>query len=216
MVYNWMDIPCDSMVLLNPLPINEIGMREYQTIIGDGKRVLWPSWGDTWTANEIGWARHAAESIQKDGAQWNSQAKQEKLVALTISIIVNSIHVSFSSWVKAYKRSKKPIVDRAVIMQKQRRNMQKTQVSPHTCFSDNQFAHITVQKAIQHAKFYMDVPEAMGPEQAFLKETMYQSMDESQEESLNKDSGDPAVDPDTEDKGPISHHLQSLRPERGH
>ena len=94
--------------------------------------------------------------------------------------------------------------------------MQKTQVSPHTCFSDNQFAYITVQKAIQHAKFYMDIPEAMGPEQAFLKETMYQSTDESQEESLNEDSGDPAVDLDTENEGPISHHSQSLRPEKGH
>ena len=45
---------------------------------------------------------------------------------------------------------------------------------------------------------------------------MYQSMDESQEESLNEDSGDPAVDLDTENEGPILHHSQSLRPEKGH
>ncbi|ETW81178.1 hypothetical protein HETIRDRAFT_427946 [Heterobasidion irregulare TC 32-1] len=92
-----------------------------------------------------------AENVQKDGARWNSQAKQDKLVALTIGTIVDSIHVTFSSWVKAYKKYKKPMVDWTLMRQKQWRNTRK----------------------MQHAKFRVDVPEAAGPEWAFLQETMY-------------------------------------------
>ena len=54
----------------------------------------------------------------------------------------------------------------------------------------------------------MDVPEAAGPEWAFIQETMYQSTDESEDEVLTDEEGSPALDPDTEGEGPISCNSQ--------
>ena len=135
-LYDWMDIPRDSTALPDPMPINERGTREYWVTIGEEpevRNVLRPGWADTWTANEMGWARHIAETIQKDGARWNPHAKQEKLTRLTISAIVSAIRMTFSSWVKAFKKSKKPLIAQSTMKQKQRRNRRKISVSPHVC-----------------------------------------------------------------------------------
>ena len=211
-LYDWMDIPRDSAVLPEPLPTNKTGTREYWSTIkveGGEKRILRPGWADTWTDNEIGWARQLAESIQKDGARWNSVVKQDELTGLPVATIVNSIRVTHTSWVKAYKKSKKPVVDQSLVKQRQRRNGRKVQVC-------NCRSHVIMvltwhfQKANQRAKYRVDVPEAIGPEWAFLKETIYQSTDESDEDSLNDEDGNAAVDPDTEDEGPISRHSQKL------
>lgn len=50
----------------------------------------------------------------------------------------------------------------------------------------------------------MELPAAGGPEWDFITETMYQSTDESEDETPTSEAGLPAVDPDTEDDGPIS------------
>ena len=61
----------------------------------------------------------------------------------------------------------------------------------------------------------MLVPEVAGPEWAFIGETMYQSTDESQEETLTGEGGHPAVDPDTDEEAPISRNVQTGRSKRG-
>ena len=131
--YDWMDIARDSAVLPDPLPINETGEREYWTHImsdqGNLNKVLRPGWNDPWSANESGWARLVADAIQNNGARWNRNAKQTELEETPMPTILNAIHVTFSSWVKAYKKSKKPPVDQLLVRQKQRRNTRKSKVS---------------------------------------------------------------------------------------
>lgn len=133
MCYDWMDIARDSTVLPEPLPINEKGEREYWTKImsdrGELNRVLRPGWTDPWSANESGWARSVADAIQNDGARWNRNAKQEELEKVPMPTLLNALHVTFSSWVKAYKKSMKPEVDQSIVRQKQRRNTRKSKVS---------------------------------------------------------------------------------------
>ncbi|ETW86492.1 hypothetical protein HETIRDRAFT_243789, partial [Heterobasidion irregulare TC 32-1] len=85
--------------------------------------------------------------------------------------ILAAIHVTFSSWVKAYKKSKKPIVDQSIIRQKQWRNSHKTQASQILMM------------------YHMLVPEAARPEWAFIGETIYQSTDELEEETLTSVGG---------------------------
>lgn len=60
-------------------------------------------------------------------------------------------------------------------------------------------------------KCRVQVPEAAGPEWAFIEETMYQSTDESQDESLTGDAEIPAVDPETDEEGPISRKAQKVK-----
>ena len=53
------------------------------------------------------------------------------------------------------------------------------------------------------------VPEAAGPEWAFIGETMYQSTDESEEETLTGVGRNGGLDPQTDDEGPISRNAQT-------
>ena len=66
---------------------------------------------------------------------------------------------------------------------------------------------LPVQKASVCKRFRAAVPDAAGPEWEFIGETMYQSTDKSEEETLTGEGRQTAVDPDTEDEGPISRNL---------
>ena len=130
MIYDWMDIPRDSAVLPDPLPMDETGERAFWLEDPrDKHEILRPAWTDSWNVNESGWARFVADAIRRDGARWNPNARQTELESLTVSTVVQAIRVSFSSWVKAYKKSKKPAVDQSTVRQKQWRNTRKTTVS---------------------------------------------------------------------------------------
>ena len=132
-LYDWMAIPQDSSALPDPLPINGRGPCQYWEIIRDnedGKKVLRPGWADTWPANEIGWGRHLAETVQKHGARWNTQANQQDLASLSMPTLIDAVHISFSSLGKAYKKSRKPVVDQSLVKRRQRRNGRKAKVSP--------------------------------------------------------------------------------------
>ncbi|ETW82452.1 hypothetical protein HETIRDRAFT_426131 [Heterobasidion irregulare TC 32-1] len=78
-------------------------------------------------ANEAGWAKNVVAGVQMDGAHWNPSMNQTKLAELMMPMILAVIHITFSSWVKAYKKSKKPIVDQSIVRQKQQCNGHKTQ-----------------------------------------------------------------------------------------
>ncbi|ETW77159.1 hypothetical protein HETIRDRAFT_118578 [Heterobasidion irregulare TC 32-1] len=93
--------------------------------------------------------------------------------------ILNAIHITFSSWVKAYKKSKKPPVDQLLVRQKQCRNSQKS------------------KKAGVCQRFCGDIPEAAGPEWGFIGRDTYRR------------GGHPAVDPDTNKEAPISQNVQT-------
>ncbi|ETW82455.1 hypothetical protein HETIRDRAFT_120750 [Heterobasidion irregulare TC 32-1] len=185
-MYDWMEIPHDSAVLPDPLPIDEAGVQDG----AEDNRILRPGWTDSWCANEAGWAKNVVAGVQMDGARWNPSANQTELAELVTPTILAAIHVTFSSWVKAYKKSKKPIVDQSIVRQKQRRNGRKT------------------QKANSRKMYRVLVPEAAGPEWAFIGETMYQSTDESEEETLTGAGGNGGLDPQTDDEGPISRNAQ--------
>ena len=73
---------------------------------------------------------------------------------------------------------------------------------------------MNVQKATARNKYRGDVPDAAGPEWAFIGETMYQSTDESEEEILTGEGGHPAVDPETDEEGPISRNVPTGRVKR--
>ena len=132
-LYDWMNIPRDSAVLPDPLPVNEKGERQYWTTSPlpeeEGWSILRPGWLDPWPDNEGGWARRVVDKVQNDGARWNANARQEELADEPMPTIMNAVHVTFSGWVKAYKKSKKPIVDQSVVRRKQRRNGRKFMVS---------------------------------------------------------------------------------------
>ena len=131
-MWDWMEVPHNGAVLPDPLPINEAGVREYWLLPKDRaeeRRILRPGWTDSWCANEAGWAKNVVAGVQMDGARWNPSANQTELTGLATPTILAAIHVTFSSWVKAYKKSKKPVVDQSIVRQKQRRNGRKTQVS---------------------------------------------------------------------------------------
>ncbi|ETW86491.1 hypothetical protein HETIRDRAFT_166005 [Heterobasidion irregulare TC 32-1] len=65
-MYDWMEIPHDSAVLLDPLPIDEAGVREYWMLVEDGaenNRILRPGWTDSWYTNEAGWAKNVVARV---------------------------------------------------------------------------------------------------------------------------------------------------------
>lgn len=139
-----MNVPRDNSELPDPLGINDTGAREYWIITvkpGEERRVLRPGWADSWTANELGWAKEAAECVQKDGARWNPSIKQEELAELARPTILAAIHVTFSSWVKAYRKSQKSMVDQFAVRQKQRRNGRKAMVNESLIAAKELFAH---------------------------------------------------------------------------
>lgn len=148
-MYDWMEIPRDNAVLPDPLPIDEAGVREYWMLAEDGgeeNRILRPGWTDSWSANEAGWAKNVVAGVQMDGARWNPSANQTELTGLATPTILAAIHVTFSSWVKAYKKSKKPPVDQSIVRQKQRRNGRKTQVSESLMGAQDSAYHIICRR----------------------------------------------------------------------
>ena len=112
--------------------MNGIGEREYWMTQGEGedlRRILHPGWNDSWSANESGWARAMAETIESNSAHWNRNAKQEELAELRYSVVVEAIHITFLSWVKVYKKSQKAVGDQFILRQKHRWNAHKVVVS---------------------------------------------------------------------------------------